>query len=216
MERAPVFTIDHLIYKQILNIEHLVIERPVTCILGASGSGKTTLLRHLNRLYVPDSGTICYQGVSLEAIDAVSLRRQVVMLGQTPVIYDGTIEDNLQIGLRFAQKPLASRDTLAYMLQQVGLTQPLHAYCDTLSGGERQRLCLARVLLMDAQTYLLDEPSAALDAQTERFIIKSLDHFVQSRGKHLVMVTHSQQIAALYPNACIHIEKGRIGGTAHA
>ena len=216
MGQVPVFTIDHLIYKRILDIPHLTITPPVTCIVGASGSGKTTLLRHLNRLYVPDSGTIDYQGVSLDDIDPIVLRRQVVMLGQTPVIYSGTIEENLQIGLRFAQKPPATRDTLAYMLEQVGLAQPLQAYCDTLSGGERQRLCLARVLLMDAQTYLLDEPSAALDPQTEQFIIQSLEHFVQSRGKHLIMVTHSQQIAARYADACIRIEKGRIGGAAHA
>ena len=216
MEHMPVFQIEHLMYKHILAIDHLVIDQPITCIVGASGSGKTTLLRHLNRLYIPDSGSIAYQGTPLEQMDPVALRRKVVMLGQTPIIYEGTIEENLQIGRQFAQKPPAARDTLAYMLERVGIEQPLQAYCDTLSGGERQRLCLARVLLMDAETYLLDEPSAALDKQTELCILNTLEHFVHSRGKHLVMVTHSPQISARYPNACIQIEKGRIGGVWYA
>lgn len=102
-EVTDLFTIQNLKFRSVLDITQLTLEKPVVCLVGASGSGKTTLLRHLNRLNEPDSGQIFYNGVDLKAIDPIELRRKVVMLGQTPVIYDGTILDNLQIGARFAK-----------------------------------------------------------------------------------------------------------------
>lgn len=205
------FEIKGLKFKHILDIDYLKLDQPVTCIVGASGSGKTTLLRHLNRLNVPDAGEIRYQGTELSTLDPVVLRRRVVMLGQTPVIYEGTVGDNLQTGLRFSQKPPVSPGALEEILDQVGLRQSPEDWCDKLSGGERQRLCLARVLLMDAETYLLDEPSAALDADTETFIIDHLTEFVRARGRELVIVTHSPRIAQRYPDSCVHIAVGQAG-----
>ena len=102
-EVTDLFTIQNLKFRSVLDITQLTLEKPVVCLVGASGSGKTTLLRHLNLLNEPDSGQIFYNGVDLKAIDPIELRRKVVMLGQTPVIYDGTILDNLQIGARFAK-----------------------------------------------------------------------------------------------------------------
>ena len=102
-EVTDLFTIQNLKFRSVLDITQLTLEKPVVCLVGASGSGKTTLLRHLNRLNEPDSGQIFYNGVDLKAIDPIELRRKVVMLGRTPVIYDGTILDNLQIGARFAK-----------------------------------------------------------------------------------------------------------------
>lgn len=206
------FEIKNLIYRDILHIDHLLLDRPITCIVGPSGSGKTTLLRHLNRLYTPDSGTVLYNGASLETLDPVALRRQVVMLGQTPVLYDGTVADNLQIGLQFSQRPPAPDYRLSAVLEQVGLSQALDQYPDKLSGGERQRLCLARVMLMDADTYLLDEPSAALDKETEWRVLEVLVDFVQKRGKELVLVTHSEQISSRFPEGIVRMDRGRTRG----
>lgn len=209
------FEIENLKFKHILDIPSLTIERPITCITGASGSGKTTLLRMLNRLNAPDSGSIRYNGVELSEMDAVKLRRRVVMLGQTPIVYSGSIRDNLQIGLEFSQKPFADEEALSESLTRVGLNKGLDDFCGTLSGGEKQRLCLARVLLMDAETYLLDEPSSALDQETEHFIIQNLAEFVSRLHKQLIMVTHSESIAAAYRDGVIHLENGRIRGMPH-
>lgn len=206
------FEIKNLIYRDILHIDHLLLDRPITCIVGPSGSGKTTLLRHLNRLYAPDSGSVLYNGAPLETLDPVALRRQVVMLGQTPVLYDGTIADNLQIGLQFSQRPPAPDYRLSAVLEQVGLSQAPDQYPDKLSGGERQRLCLARVVLMDADTYLLDEPSAALDKETEWRVLEVLVDFVQKRGKELVLVTHSEQISSRFPEGIVRMDRGRTRG----
>lgn len=209
------FEISNLKFKHILNIEHLILDHPITCIVGASGSGKTTLLRHLNKLYVPDTGEISYNGDPLSSMDAVALRRRVVMLGQTPIIYDGTVGDNLKAGLIFALKPVPKEKALRRVLEQVGLVKHPDDWCDKLSGGEKQRLCLARVLLMDGSTYLLDEPSAALDKETEDFIITYLAGFVREQGKSLVIVTHSEQVSNRFPGSVVRITQGRAGGYEH-
>jgi putative ABC transport system ATP-binding protein len=209
------FAVKNLIYKGILDIPALLINSPVTCLVGASGSGKTTLLRMLNRLNAPDAGTVFYRGQDIAQLDTVALRREVVMLGQTPVIYPGTIEDNLQIGLQFSQKPPATVAAMKESLSKVELDKDLTGSCHNLSGGEKQRLCLARVMLMDANVYLLDEPSSALDKDTERFVIDNLAKFVLDEDKQLVMVTHSEQIAQTFPTGIIRLENGHVVEANH-
>lgn len=206
------FEIKDLKFKQILDIKCLKIEQQITCIVGSSGSGKTTLLRMLNRLNAPDEGTILYNGADIFEINAVQLRRKVVMLGQTPVLYSGNIRENLQIGLEFSQKKPASEEALLKSLASAGLQKNLDDSCATLSGGEKQRLCLARVMLMDAETYLLDEPSSALDKETEHVIIQNLAGFARTTGKQLIMVTHSENIAQEYRESIIRLEHGKVVG----
>lgn len=204
------FEVTNIKFKDILDIPFLRINKPITCIVGSSGSGKTTLLRMLNCLNVPDEGEISYNNQEISKMDTVKLRRNVVMLGQTPVIYSGSIEDNLQIGLEFSKKLPASESAMKETLARVELNKQLSEGCSNLSGGEKQRLCLARVMLMDADTYLLDEPSAALDKETEQFIIDNFSKFVLENNKELIMVTHSKQIAQKFPDSIIRIEKGKV------
>ncbi|WP_270567976.1 ABC transporter ATP-binding protein [Clostridium beijerinckii] len=204
------FEIRNIKFRNILDIKFLNIDKPITCVVGPSGSGKTTLLRMLNRLNVPDDGVILYNNKDISKIDTIILRRNVVMLGQTPVIYSGNIEDNLQIGLEFSKKLPASKSRMKEILERVELNKKLTDGCGNLSGGEKQRLCLARVMLMDADTYLLDEPSAALDKDTEQFIIDNFSKFVLENNKELIMITHSEQIAQKYNNSIVRIEKGEV------
>ncbi|AQS05321.1 MULTISPECIES: ABC transporter ATP-binding protein [Clostridium] len=204
------FEIRNIKFRNILDIKFLNIDKPITCVVGPSGSGKTTLLRMLNRLNVPDEGVILYNNKDISKIDTIMLRRNVVMLGQTPVIYSGNIEDNLQIGLEFSKKLPASKSRMKEILERVELNKKLTDGCGNLSGGEKQRLCLARVMLMDADTYLLDEPSAALDKDTEQFIIDNFSKFVLENNKELIMITHSEQIAQKYNNSIVRIENGEV------
>lgn len=201
------FEISGLCFKDILNIQSICINRQITCIVGASGCGKTTLLRMLNRLNDPDKGSILYNGKDILSMDPIELRRNIVMLGQTPVIYSGTIEQNLQKGLVLSNRPLASKPKLLEYLKIVKLDKGLDEGCSKLSGGEKQRLCLARVLLMDADVYLVDEPSSALDKATETFVIENLVRYVREHDKELIMVTHSSDIEQKYPKSLLKIEE---------
>lgn len=132
------------------------------------------------------------------------------MLGQTSVIYEGTIADNLQIGARFAQQTIPDHNAMLRMLELVGLNHTLEEGCYNLSGGEKQRLCMARVMLMEAETYLLDEPSAALDQNTEQFMIQNIVDFSKEKGRQLIMVSHSPQMKKMFPQGIVLLEQGKV------
>ncbi len=205
------FRLSALRYRGILDIEGLDIQAcKVSAIVGPSGSGKTTLLRMLNRMSTPESGQITFMGRALAETDPVQLRRRVVMLAQAPVIFPGTVEENLRLGCRVAEKEQPEGRALQAMLKRVDLPQGLDAAAETLSGGEKQRLALARVMLMDPEVLLLDEPSASLDEGTEQRIFGLVTEYSRERCKTLVMVTHSEREFTGYWDVLIRIEGGRV------
>ncbi|QSX09441.1 ATP-binding cassette domain-containing protein [Alkalibacter rhizosphaerae] len=205
------FELKHVTYRNILDIPELRLEKgKITSILGESGSGKTTLLRLLNKMISCNSGEIRYDDQPLQNIPSIELRSNVVMLPQQPVIFSGTVRDNLLIGLKFARKDLVDDDTLGQILQMVHLNKGLEEDGDKLSGGEKQRLALGRVILLDPEVYLLDEPSSALDEETEKIIIEELVAHSRKNHKTLIMVTHSRGIAEKYSDAIVRIHDGKI------
>jgi len=207
----PVFTLNKVKFKDILYIKKLTInEKKTTAIVGRSGSGKTTLLKLLNKLISPNSGTIYYRDTPLEAIDSVTLRREVVMMPQTPVIFEGNIRENLLIGLKFSEKKLPPDNKLMDMLHVVGLDKKLDEPAHRLSGGEKQRLALARVMLMEPRVWLLDEPSSALDKDTEDLVMQKVVDFGRRNESSIVFVTHSSPMAWKYAEEMIEIENGEI------
>lgn len=205
------FTLDNVRVEAILDIPHLEIaEGQVTCIVGRSGSGKTTLMKLLNRMITPDEGAVHYRGTPLTEIDPVDLRRRVVMLPQNPVMFDGTIRDNLLIGLTFAEQPPADDALLQRILDVLALNKDLDADAATLSSGEKQRVALGRVLAMRPDAALLDEPSSALDKGTEREIIDRLIAGAKEYGVTLVIVTHAREMAERIADTLIEVEGGRL------
>lgn len=205
------FLLKNVKYKNILDINNLEIkERLTTCIVGESGSGKTTLLRLLNKMISCDSGEIYYNNKPLSEIDSVMLRRNVIMLPQSPAVFKGNIRDNLLMGLNFSEKPAVSDEILNNTLKTVKLNKNINDNADKLSGGEKQRLALGRILIMDPDVLLLDEPSSALDEDTENIIIEALVDYSRKNKKTLVMVTHSKSVAERFSDEIITIEKGKL------
>ncbi|MFJ8525053.1 ATP-binding cassette domain-containing protein [Bacillus cereus] len=202
------FILKDVTYKDILHIPYLQIQKEkITCIIGESGSGKSTLLRMLNDLQSPTSGTIEYNGKLISDYPPIQLRRDVVMLGQTPPIFDGTIKDNLLMGLRFSEKPFPNDDALRSALTTVSLEKNLEDNTDSLSGGEKQRLAFARIVLMDSPIYLLDEPTSALDSDTERRVMKQFTILAREKKKTVIFITHSQQLPEEIADDIIEISK---------
>nr|WP_300006314.1 ABC transporter ATP-binding protein [Tissierella sp.] len=201
------FQIKDLKFKSILNIHDLKIkENKITSIVGKSGSGKTTFLKMLNKMITPDSGSILYNNRDIKEIDAVQLRREVIMLGQTPAIFPGNIRDNLLIGRKFSGKEALPDQELTAMLKKLGLNKSLNEEASNLSGGEQQRVALGRVIIADPQVFLLDEPSSALDSKTENLIISSLADYSKENNKTLIMVTHSLDIGREFSDFIIEIK----------
>jgi len=205
------FLLENVIYKDILNIRHLFIEKNlITSIMGESGSGKTTLLKLFNKMISPDSGDISYNNHLLKDFPPQELRSKVLMLSQTPIMFDGNIRDNLTIGLSISKKEIPSDDTLIKMMHSINLTQALNDSCDKLSGGEKQRIALLRIILMKPDVLLLDEPSSALDSYNEDLIMNYICDYIKENNKSLIMVTHSEDMAKKYSDRIIYIKKGDI------
>ena len=142
----------------------------------------------------------------MKELDAVDHRRKVTMLSQSPVMYDDTVRVNLNMALKFQGKEIASDEKLNDILLKVGLTSTdLDFEANKLSGGEKQRISLGRILLTDPEVFLLDEPSSALDDETEDFIIQMIVSYVREKDKTLVMVTHSKDVAENYTDTIIKI-----------
>lgn len=139
----------------------------ITALIGPSGAGKSTLLRLCNRLDVPDTGTVCFRGQDLTGYggpQVLRLRREVGLVMQRPVLFGGTVRDNLLVA-----SPGTADPPLRALLSAVQLPPgSLDAEAALLSGGEAQRVCLARTLVTRPSVLLLDEPTSALDAETRR------------------------------------------------
>jgi len=163
-------------------------------LVGTSGNGKSTIARLVARLYDARAGTVLIEGIDVRDIALRSLRSSVIFVPQEPVLFDVTLRENLLYG-----NPDASREELEKVaklaqLEAVikrlpnGLEEPLGPRGNRLSGGERQRVALARALLQHPKVLILDECTSALDAVTERDLLKDLDDHL--RGVTTIIISH--------------------------
>jgi ABC-type multidrug transport system fused ATPase/permease subunit len=217
----PIFQVDHLSLAYPGYREH-----PVTPVLsdvsftvgrghsltlvGPSGSGKSTLLRCLNRLVEPTSGTLRFDGGDVRSFDPRELRRRVALVMQTPVLFEGTVRDNLRV--RPADVPGdLSEDRLRATLAEVGLEPDLlDREGATLSGGEKQRVTIARALLRDPQALLLDEPTSALDPPNSLLVVETISRLRAARGLSIVAVTHQADLVRRLGGGLLYLVKGRV------
>lgn len=202
------FELKNVIVEGVLNIDHLTLEEDVISIEGQSGSGKTTILRLLNNLDDPKSGEILFKEEGISSIAPRELRKRVVMLPQSPVMFDGTIRDNLLIGLRFSGETDVSDERLEEMLKAMSLEKELGTKASDLSGGEKQRLAIGRILLLDkAEVYLLDEPSSDLDDHTTEKVLTNLFDMAKKHQKQIIMVTHNQEVSKEFADQVINMDQ---------
>ena len=197
-----------------LDIQHLNIhagER--VAILGRNGAGKSSLLQLLAGLHLPQRGNVVLDGLELTQIDPADVRRDIGLLTQNSRLFFGSIRDNLTLG-----RPMASDAEILQALTLSGalaLVQSQEGGLDYLileggiglSGGQKQALLLARTLLREPNTLLLDEPTATLDEVSERQVLEQLTPWLD--GRTLVVATH--RLAVLqWVDRVLVIDAGRI------
>lgn len=205
------FKLRNIEFKNIIKIDKIELKKNIiTAILGRSGGGKTTFLKLLNNMISADSGKITYKNKTLSSYDPVKLRREVVMLPQNPKIFKGSIKDNFKITEKITGKNFSENLNYEKILKKVSLPKKLNTDAEDLSGGEKQRLALARVILLNPEVLLLDEPSSSLDQNTEEKIFKMIVDYVKKNQKTLIMVTHNREIAENFADRIINIESGKI------
>ncbi|RAH70194.1 multidrug resistance protein [Aspergillus aculeatinus CBS 121060] len=185
-------------------------------LVGPSGSGKTTVLQLLERFYTPTAGQILLNGVDISHLDVTKYRQTFSLVSQEPVLYDGTIRENLL--LCGADRPLDDEDSLRVCKEAnlydfvvslpSGLDTPLGTAGTMLSGGQRQRLALARALLRsNSPVLLLDEATAALDGASERVVQEALDR--AATRKTTVAVAHRLRTVQR-ADVIVVMERGRV------
>ncbi len=167
----------------------------LTLVIGDSGCGKSTLGKLLGGLYMPDGGTIEANGRALSKHDPRSIRRTICYLPQEPVLFSGTILDNLTMAAPTATDADIARVLAASASDRfvnglpAGIRTEVGEGGRNLSGGQRQRIALARSLMWDFQVLVLDEPTSSLDAHSAIRVIDTLKSL--ALGKTLIVITHN-------------------------
>lgn len=201
------FQLENVIVNNVIEIESLTLDANVISIEGQSGSGKSTLLRLLNNLDDPSSGKIYLQEKNIIEIVPGELRKRVVMLPQSPTVFDGNIKDNLIIGLTLSEQSVPNDEKLKDILEKVWLDKSLDTSASDLSGGEKQRMALARILLMEkAEVFLLDEPSSDLDDKTTKHVMKEFLNIAYKANQQIIMVTHDTIVSKNFADRIINMD----------
>ena len=185
----------------------------MTALIGASGSGKTTLVRLIARFFDAREGCVLVGGVDVRHMSDSQLAGQISQIFQDCYLFQGSIADNIRIG-----KPTANADEILEAAQQAGLGEligrlpqgldtPVGEGGARLSGGERQRIAIARALIKEAAILLVDEATAALDAENQHVIARTL---ARLRGQRTLVVIAHQLSTVSMADRIVVLDHGRV------
>jgi ATP-binding cassette, subfamily B, bacterial MsbA len=177
----------------------------VTALVGPSGGGKSTIFNLLLRFYEADNGRISIDGQNIAEVSRHSVRQAIAYVGQNVFLFRGTIRDNIAFGKpESTEQEIVAAAKAAYahdfiMAFPRGYETPVGEHGLQLSGGQRQRVAIARALIKNAPIILLDEATAALDAESEGLVQEAIAHLTEGRttmviAHRLQTVTHADRI----------------------
>jgi subfamily B ATP-binding cassette protein MsbA len=182
-------------------------------VVGHTGSGKSSLVSLIPRFYDPSVGTVRIDGVDLRDYKLHELRRQIAYVLQDTVLFRGTIRDNIAFG-----RPDADHDEIVEMAKLANahefISEMPQGYDSavgdrglTLSGGQRQRIGIARALIRDSPILILDEPTAALDAESEHLVMSALQRLMKDR----TVITIAHRLSTIRDaDKIVVLEEGRV------
>jgi len=190
----------------------------VVALVGPSGAGKSTLFQLLLRFFDPAAGRVLLDGLDIAALDPAELRAQFAVVAQEPVIFAGSVAENIRYGRPGASDAEVQAAALAAAADE--FVQRLPQRYDTrigergmtLSGGQRQRLAIARAMLRDAPVLLLDEATSALDAENERLVQLGLANLMAgrgARGRTTLVIAHRLATIQRVPRIVV-LDAGRL------
>jgi ABC-type multidrug transport system fused ATPase/permease subunit len=163
-------------------------------IVGPTGGGKSTVVSLIPRFYDPTSGVVSIDGVDVREYQLFPLRSQISFVLQDTILFRGTIRDNIAYGrLGASQQEIEEAAKLANADEFI--SRMVHGYDTmvgerglTLSGGQRQRIGIARAIIRNTPILILDEPTAALDTESERLVIEAMERLM--KGRTVVTIAH--------------------------
>jgi len=196
------------------NVSLDVQPREVIVIIGPSGSGKSTLLRCVNRLEVPNSGTITIDGMELTSDERQinRIRAEVGMVFQQFNLFPHmTVLENITLG-PIVVKGLDEEAAAALargLLDRVGIPEKIDAYPEQLSGGQQQRVAIARAMAMQPKVMLFDEPTSALDPEMIKEVLDVMLDLARE-GMTMLVVSHEMGFTRAAADRVVFIDEGRI------
>ncbi|KAH9123154.1 hypothetical protein AeMF1_005792, partial [Aphanomyces euteiches] len=184
---------DSKIYK---NYNLKIKSGQTVALVGGSGSGKSTAINLIERFYDPNAGAVYLDGVDLKSINVQSLRNHISIVSQEPVLFVGTIGENIATG-----KPGATQAEIEDAAKKANAHDFVMQFPDgyntsvgdrgvQVSGGQKQRIAIARAIIRDPEILLLDEATSALDNESERIVQASLDALLQIKSRTTIIVAH--------------------------
>ncbi|CDW80051.1 abc transporter b family protein [Stylonychia lemnae] len=173
----------------------------VVALVGPSGCGKSSLISMIERFYDPIEGVVEFDGVDVKTLDPKWYHSQVAIVQQEPVLFSGSIKENIGYGLPEDQ---VTEETLDWACKQANAYEFIHdkdlfpeGYSTIvgergvkLSGGQKQRIAIARALIRKPKILLLDEATSALDAESEHQVQKALDELIKSGEQTIIVIAH--------------------------
>lgn len=195
------------------NVSFAAEAQRTTALVGTSGGGKSTIMSLIERFYEPSTGTILIDGQDISPYSRRSLRDQIAYVSQDLFLFSGTIRENIRLG-----KPGATDEEFTAAAQAAhahefimgfenGYDTQVGEHGAQLSGGQRARISIARAFLKNAPILLLDEPTAALDAESELEVQRALDELRKSRTT--LLIAHRLQTVLSADKICV-VEGGSI------
>ena len=197
-------------FKALKGISLDVGEREITALIGPSGCGKSTFLRCLNRLEIPTSGSIKFEGVEVDDAHIDAVRQKMGMVFQHFNLFPHlTVKKNITLApvrLGLMKQPEADKKAME-LLERIGLADKADTYPNMLSGGQKQRIAIVRALAMNPDVLLFDEPTSALDPEMVGEVLELMKELARG-GMTMVCVTHEMGFAREVANRIIFIDEG--------
>jgi tungstate transport system ATP-binding protein len=214
---SNIFTLDqvshhrqgHLVLDQ---LSHTFQSGLMHAVIGPNGAGKTSLLRLLGLLEKPGQGRVLLRDQDTTSLwpRCLDLRRRLGFLHQQPLLFQGTVIDNVQVGLQYRQIPRRQRRLrVDEILDNFGLTTLGQRPAAQLSGGEAQKVALARIMVFDPEVLLLDEPTANLDPHNTLEFERLIADIHRQQGKTIILVTHDLGQAERLSQQLLLLHQGR-------
>ena len=203
--------------RTVLDIPELDFEKGIIySLLGPNGSGKTTLLEILSLLNPPTTGSIRYNKMNIDFTgnDLTSLRREIVMVRQNPVLFTTTVYNNLEFGLKIRGISKRDREKIVEeSLDLVGMRDFMAAEAHKLSGGETQRVAIAQALACSPKVMFFDEPTANVDMENQITIERIMAGINSQKNISVIFTTHNLVQASKLSRRVISLFEGRIASS---
>lgn len=178
-------------------------------IVGPSGSGKSTFLKLVADLISPSSGELFCKGKNYLDYEPTDLRKNIMMVFQTPYLFGDTVLENLRFPYEIRNKKI-DKKRISELFSEFSMSEDfIHKDVNNLSGGEKQRIALIRSLIFEPEILLLDEVTSALDVKNTELVEKIIEKR-NKNGKTVMWITHDLEQSEKYANKIIEIKKGKL------